>query len=163
MADLYVHYVSFRGLSRLLAQLGCGVGAATLWWDVQAVAPGLAPDPQTKLPPWSRWTRPGCPSGASSAPEAVVLGRRMCREPDLHYPSRLGKDLGLLTQGGEPRKLAVPDPVVMPPSWTLTEARERTVDERIICMDENDPAPELVVEVVSRSTEAKDFEDNLSL
>lgn len=93
----------------------------------------------------------------------LVLGRRVCREPDLHYPSRLGKNLGLLTQGGESRKLAVPDLAVMPPSWTLTEARERTVDERIIRMDGDDPAPELVVEVVSRSTEAKDFEDNLSL
>ncbi|MYD90828.1 MAG: hypothetical protein F4Y08_10910 [Caldilineaceae bacterium SB0662_bin_9] len=45
VADLYVPCVSFRGLSRLLARLGCGVGAATLWRDVQAVAPGLAPDP----------------------------------------------------------------------------------------------------------------------
>ena len=93
----------------------------------------------------------------------LVLGRRVCREPDLHFPSRLGKDLGLLTQGGEPRRLAVPDLAVMPPSWTLAEARERTVDERIIHMDGDDPAPELVVEVVSRSTAAKDFEDNLSL
>jgi hypothetical protein len=93
----------------------------------------------------------------------LVLGRRVCREPDLHFPARLGEDLGLWTQGGEPRRLAVPDLAVMPPSWTLTEARERTVDERIIHMDGDDPAPELVVEVVSRSTAAKDFEDNLAL
>lgn len=93
----------------------------------------------------------------------LVLGRRVCQEPDLHYPSRLGEDLGLLTQGGELRRCVVPDLAVMPPSWTLTEPRERTVQERIIRMDGGDPAPELVVEVVSRSTEAKDFEDNLSL
>ena len=93
----------------------------------------------------------------------LVLGRRVCREPDLHFPARLGEDLGLLTQGGEPRQLVVPDLAVMPPSWTLADARERTVDERIIHMDGDDPAPELVVEVVSRSTAAKDFEDNLSL
>ncbi|MCY4520054.1 MAG: Uma2 family endonuclease [Caldilineaceae bacterium] len=93
----------------------------------------------------------------------LVLGRRVCREPDLHFPSRLGEDLGLLTQGGEPRKLVVPDLAVMPPSWTLVEARERTVEERIIRVDGDDPAPELVVEVVSPTTEAKDFEDNLSL
>ncbi len=93
----------------------------------------------------------------------LVLGRRVCREPDLHFPSRLGQDLGLLTQGDEPRRRAVPDLAVMPSSWTLSEARERTVDERIIHMNGDDPAPELVVEVVSRSTEAKDFEDNLSL
>ncbi len=41
VADLYVYCVSFRGLSRLLALLGCGVGAATLWRDVQAVAATL--------------------------------------------------------------------------------------------------------------------------
>ncbi|MCY3658008.1 MAG: hypothetical protein OXG36_03190 [Caldilineaceae bacterium] len=52
VADLYVHCVRLRGLSRLLALLGCGVGAATLWRDVQAVAPGRAPDPQAKLPLW---------------------------------------------------------------------------------------------------------------
>ncbi len=51
----------------------------------------------------------------------------------------------------------------MPPSWTLTEARERAVQERIIRVDGDDPAPELVMEVVSPSTEAKDFEDSLSL
>ncbi len=93
----------------------------------------------------------------------LVLGRRVCREPDLHYPSWLGEDLGLLTQGGEPRRLVVPDLAVMPPSWMLTEARERTVQERIIRVDGDDPAPELVTEEVSPSTEAKDFEDNLSL
>lgn len=93
----------------------------------------------------------------------LVLGRRVCREPDLHFPSRLGQDLGLLTQGSEPCRRVVPDLAVMPSSWTLAEARERTVDERIIRMDGGDPAPELVVEVVLRSTEAKDFEDNLSL
>ncbi|MCY4521401.1 MAG: hypothetical protein OXC13_11560 [Caldilineaceae bacterium] len=52
LVDLYVHCVNFRGLSRILALLGCGVGAATLWRDVQAVAPGLAPDPQADLPSW---------------------------------------------------------------------------------------------------------------
>ena len=46
------HVRSFRGLVCLLDLLGCGVGAATLWRDVQAVAPGLAPDPQAQLPPW---------------------------------------------------------------------------------------------------------------
>ena len=71
----------------------------------------------------------------------LVLGRRVCREPDLHYPSWQGEDLGLLTQGGEPRKLVVPGLAVMPPSWTLAEARERTVQERIIRVDGDDPAP----------------------
>lgn len=93
----------------------------------------------------------------------LVLGRRVCREPDLHYPSAIGEELDLFTQGGTPRNLTVPDLAVMPRSWTLTEERERTVEERIIRWDEGDPSPELVVEVLSGSTEAKDFEDNLSL
>ena len=38
--SLYVHSVSLRGLVCILDLLGCGVGAATLWRDVQAVAPG---------------------------------------------------------------------------------------------------------------------------
>ena len=74
VADLYVHCVSLRGLSRLLALLGCGVGAATLWRDVQAVASGLAPDPQAKLPLWVEVEGPGCPSGACKRPVAMVLG-----------------------------------------------------------------------------------------
>ena len=40
VTSLYVHSVSFRGLVRILDLLGCGVGAATLWRDVQAVAQG---------------------------------------------------------------------------------------------------------------------------
>ncbi len=35
---LYMYSVSLRGLVRLLDLLGCGVGAATLWRDVQAMA-----------------------------------------------------------------------------------------------------------------------------
>ena len=41
---------SFRGLARILDLLGCEVGAATRWRDVQAAAPGRRPDPQAALP-----------------------------------------------------------------------------------------------------------------
>ncbi len=74
VTDLYVHGVSFRGLSRLLALLGCGVGAATLWRDVQAVAPGLAPDPQAALPSWVEVDETWLPLGGVKRPVAVVLG-----------------------------------------------------------------------------------------
>ena len=50
--SLYVHSVSLRGLLRILGLLGCRVGAATLWRDVQAVAPGLMSDPQATQPAW---------------------------------------------------------------------------------------------------------------
>lgn len=32
----------------------------------------------------------------------LVLGRCVCREPDLHFPVRLGEVLGLLTEGANP-------------------------------------------------------------
>lgn len=93
----------------------------------------------------------------------LVLGRRVCREPDLRYPAWLSETLGQFTEGGEPRTLIAPDLAVMPLSWTLAEERERTVEERIIRVDRDAPAPELVVEMVSRSSADKDFQDNLSL
>ena len=74
MTDLYVHGVSFRGLSRLLALLGRGVGAATLWRDVQAVAPGLMPDPPADLPSWVKVDETWLSLGGAKRPVAVVLG-----------------------------------------------------------------------------------------
>ena len=93
----------------------------------------------------------------------LVLGHRVCREPDLHYPDGVGEDLEQLTASGEPRTRRAPDVAVMPESWTLHEARERTVAERIIRLDRGDPAPELVFEVLSRTNDSKDFHDNLDL
>ncbi len=74
VADLYMHCVRLRGLSRLLALLGCGVGAATLWRDVQVVAPGRAPDPQAKLPLWVGVDGTWLFLGGAKQPVAAVLG-----------------------------------------------------------------------------------------
>ena len=71
---MYVYSVSFRGLVHLLDLLGCGVGAATLWRDVQAVAPGWAPDPQAKLPSWVEVDETWLSLGDVKRPVAVVLG-----------------------------------------------------------------------------------------
>ena len=76
---MYVHSVSFRGLVRLLDLLGCGVGAATLWRDVQAVAPGRAPDPQAKLPSWVEVDETWLSLGGEKRPVAVVLGPKGAR------------------------------------------------------------------------------------
>ena len=92
-----------------------------------------------------------------------VLGHRVCKEPDLHYAASVSKALQQFTEAGEPRTLKAPDLVVMPPSWTLAEPRERTVEERIIRLDRGDPLPELVAELVSKSNRGKDFDDNLDL
>lgn len=93
----------------------------------------------------------------------LVLGHRVCKEPDLHHEASVSRKLGQFTKAGEPRTLRAPDVAVMPSSWTLPEARERTVEERIIRLDEGDPTPEMVLEVVSRSNDDKDFDDNMAL
>ena len=76
---MYVYSVSFRGLVRLLDLLGCGVGAATLWRDVQAVAPGLAPDPQAQQPPWVEVDETWLSLGGAKRPVAMVLGPKGAR------------------------------------------------------------------------------------
>jgi hypothetical protein len=45
-AQLYVHRVSHRAVTQVLDLPSCDVGAATLWRDVQAVAPTWGSDPQ---------------------------------------------------------------------------------------------------------------------
>ena len=74
VADLYVHSAGFRGLSRILALLGCGVGATTLWRDVQTVAPGRGPDPQAALTAWVEVDETWLSIGGEKRPVAVVLG-----------------------------------------------------------------------------------------
>ena len=74
VTSLYVHSVSLRGLVRILDLLGCGVGAATLWRDVQAVAPGRRPDPQAVLPAWLEVDETWLSIGGEKRPVAVVLG-----------------------------------------------------------------------------------------
>ena len=74
VTSLYVHSVSFRGLVRILDLLGCGVGAASLWRDVQAVAPNRMPDPQAALPSWVEVDETWLSIGGAKRPVAVVLG-----------------------------------------------------------------------------------------
>ncbi len=93
----------------------------------------------------------------------LALGHRVCFAPDLHCPDGVGEDLEQLTASGEPRTRRALDVAVLPESWTLREARERTVAERIIRLDRGDPAPELVFEVLLRTHDRKDFHDNLKL
>ena len=119
------------------------------------------------------YTEDGClsPLGSLHAPLILrmlrvlcaALGHRVCREPDLYFLPTIGKDLGLTTEAGQPRYMVSPDLVVMPPSWTLAVARERTEEERIIHLDHDDPTPELVVEVLSKSTRLHDLQDKLAL
>ena len=71
---LYVHSVRLRGLVRIMDLRGCGVGAATLWRDVQAVAPGLMPDLQAVLSPWLAVDATWLSIGGAKRPVAMVPG-----------------------------------------------------------------------------------------
>ena len=88
VTDLYVHSVRFRSLSHILDLLGCGVGAATLWCDVQAVAPG--PRPAGEADAVGRGGRDLAHRGGKR-PVAVVLGppgRTAGPAPEQPWPRR---------------------------------------------------------------------------
>ena len=86
VADLYVHSVIFRGLSRILARLGCGVGAATLWRDVPGG--GSRPD-----------ARPaGGPAGLGRGGRDLVVHRGR-KAPRGRSPEPQGKRLDLRLSG----------------------------------------------------------------
>ncbi len=74
VTSLYVHSVSLRGLVRIRDLLDCGMGAATLWQDVQAVAPDRIPDPQAALPVWLEVDETWLSIGGAERLVAVVLG-----------------------------------------------------------------------------------------
>lgn len=74
VTSMYVYSVSFRGLVRMLDLPGCGVGAATLWRDVQAVAPGRMPGSQVVLDPWLVVDETWLSIGGEKRPVAVVPG-----------------------------------------------------------------------------------------
>lgn len=79
------------GLSRILALLGCGVGAATRWRDVPAVAPGRMSDPRAALPLWRTGDETWLSIGGEKHPVAVVLGPQgLNRHPETR---RQGGDL----------------------------------------------------------------------
>ncbi len=81
MTSLYVHSVSFRGLVRILDLLGCGVGAATLWRDVQqplGLEPAQLKHTQGPVPDHGRRGQ-GRPAHASRG-QAIQQGR------DIRHP-----------------------------------------------------------------------------
>ena len=75
VTDLYVHCVSLRGLSRLLALLGCGGGGPPPCGGMcRRWPPALTPDPQAKLSPWVEVDETWLSIGGAKRPVAVVLG-----------------------------------------------------------------------------------------
>ena len=80
----------------------------------------------------------------------VAFSLRVLREPDLHVSSRTSEDAAFLTAGGKPKLKVQPDAVVLP--HALDTDREHNIR-----LDQGDVLPELVVEVLSYSTEDNDL------
>ena len=86
----------------------------------------------------------------------AAFGLRVLREPDLHFSPRTSVDVAFLTAGGNPKLKVQPNAVVLPQA--LDSDRERSKRERKIRLDQGDALPDLVVEVLSYSTEDNDLE-----
>ena len=85
----------------------------------------------------------------------AAFGLRVLREPNLHFLPRTSEDVAFLTAGGKPKSKVQPDAVVLPQA--LDTDRERSQREHNIHLDNGDALPELVVEVLSYSTEDNDL------
>ena len=85
----------------------------------------------------------------------AAFGLRVLREPDLHVSSRTSEDAAFLTASGKPKLKVQPDAVVLPQA--LNTDREHSKREHNIRLDQGDALPELVVEVLSYSTEDNDL------
>ena len=81
---------------------------------------------------------------------------RVLNEPDLYIPEALGKALGLRTAGGRPKEMVQPDILVLSAGTRLPKAR-------VLRIAEGDPVPELAVEIVSPTSQDRDFDDKLRL
>ena len=80
----------------------------------------------------------------------VAFGLRVLREPDLHVSPRTSEEAAFLTAGGKPKLKVQPDAVVLPHALDMDR-------EHNIRLDQGDALPELVVEVLSYSTEDNDL------
>ena len=92
-----------------------------------------------------------------------ALGNRVANEPELHFDQRIGEMLGLLTGEGKGKNQVVPDLVVLPPELAWPADRERGKRGRVLHLEQGDPVPELVAEVVSPTSEQRDLEDKRAL
>ena len=79
--------------------------------------------------------------------------------PDYHFPEAVGRDLSLFTGGRKPKTQIKPDLVVLPAGRDDRSLKE----SRVIRTDPGHPVPEMVVEVVSPSSAARDYGDKAVL
>ena len=82
----------------------------------------------------------------------VLEPGRILDEPDYHYPEALGRAAGLRTEGGAVQTKVQPDLAVLPEGWDDGQLPK----SRVLRVDADYPVPELIVEIASPSTAARD-------
>lgn len=91
------------------------------------------------------------------------LGNRVEAEPDLYFPAHVGAHAGLYTEQGEPSRGVRPDLMVLPRARVLPPGRHRDTPDREIDLAKGHAVPELVLEILSKSTAARDLETKMRL
>ena len=86
-----------------------------------------------------------------------VLGNRAESQGCLYYPGDLAARLDLLTRRDHRGSYVKPDLMVFPPAYALPAGMHRDRSDCVLRMHEGAPPPELVVEVLSVSSVARDY------
>lgn len=92
-----------------------------------------------------------------------MLGNRVEQEPEVHFDPVFGARAGLRTERGRSVSRVEPDLVVLPRELQLPEGVERDKVGRTMRLDQGHPIPELVVEILSPSAQAKDLRGKMHL
>ncbi|MCY4522172.1 MAG: Uma2 family endonuclease [Caldilineaceae bacterium] len=92
-----------------------------------------------------------------------ILGNRVEREAEVHFDPDFGSRAGIYTEKGRPVSQVEPDLVVLPRELLLPDGAERSREGRTMRLDQGHPVPELVVEILSPSTRAKDLRGKMHL
>ena len=87
----------------------------------------------------------------------TVLGNRAESQGRLYFAGDLAERLKLLTRGGNPGSYVKPDLMVFPPAYALPAGVRRERRDCALRTHEGEPPPELVVEVLSVSSVARDY------
>lgn len=82
----------------------------------------------------------------------VLEPGRILDEPNYYYPEALERAAGLRTEGGAVQTKAQPDLAVLPKGWDDGQLPK----SRTLHADGNHPVPELMVEIASPNTAARD-------
>ena len=90
-------------------------------------------------------------------------GNRATHNLELRYEEQIARTLGRLTADQKPKTQVEPDLAVLADAYTLPEGVVRGNSTRVLDLTAGDPLPDLVVEIVSSSSEDRDYEDKMAL